>query len=753
MAECILDGIRVIDLSEGLAGSVAALILAESGADVVKVEPRQGTRLRGTPPFLVWNRSKRSIALDISGPDRAEFEALVKAADVVVHDFTPAQARERGVDEASLKALSPDLILASIPGFPEGHADEDVPAHDSLVLAASGIMDEQAPVARHDGPVYLRFPLGSWGATWLAAIGIATRIYNLRRGGAPGAVRTSLLQGALVPMQMFWRQVETPSPKLAYGMPKFQTGATLVECSDGVWLHFIGDVRKSPLVVKTMDAMPLELREAANQATPSAYWPDFGWCKAAFKTLPSDVWLKDLWASDVAVQPAQPMGALYSDEQCHANGYVLEVEDTEAGRTLQPGMPFVTTPPARKPRSAPQIDADRDAILAEWGPRAGLAQPAAPRAIEHPLEGLRVLDLGSFLAGPLAAMLLGDLGADVIKIEALGGDPMRVAAEWSFFGCQRSKRSLALDLKHPDSRQVMERLVREADIVHHNQRMPAAMKLGIDYESLRALNPRLIYCHVSSYGPLGLRKDWPGYDQMFQSSAGWEYEGAGQGNKPLWHRFGMMDHQAAMSSLYGIMLALIERERTGLGQFVASSLLGASLLTSSETHIMADGKLADYPRLDAMQLGVGPGDRLYQASDGWLALLADDKALLRISDLLSVGDADALAAAIAAMPCAEAIALARKAGAQAVPARTQQLDAFLGSAANQRLGLVTTNRHSAYGDVRHVGGHWSFEGQRLKLDRAVPMLGEHSREVLAEAGFTAAEIDGILAGGAVLQAG
>ena len=753
MADCILGGLRVIDLSEGLAGSVASLILAESGADVVKVEPRQGTRLRGTPPFTVWNRSKRSIALDIVGPDRKTFEALVRAADVVVHDYTPARARERGIDEASLTALAPDLIVASIPGFPEGHEDDEVPAHDSLVLAAAGIMDEQAPVARKDGPVYLRFPLGSWGATWLAAIGIATRIYNLRRGGPPGAVRTSLLQGALVPMQMFWRQVEAPSPKLEYGMPKFQTEATLVECNDGVWLHFIGDVRKSPLVVATMEAMPEVDRVAANLATPSAYWPDFGWCKAAFKKLPSEVWLKDLWANDVAVQPAQPMGALYSDEQCHANGYVLEVDDAETGRTLQPGMPFVTTPPARKPFSAPRLDADRDAILSEWRPRSRPAKPAVPRAIEHPLEGLRVLDFGSFLAGPLAPMLLGDLGADVIKIEALGGDPMRVAAEWSFFGCQRSKRSLALDLKHPDSRQVVERLVAEADIVHHNQRMPAARKLGIDYDSLRAINPRLIYCHVSSYGPLGPRKDWPGYDQMFQSSAGWEYEGAGQGNKPLWHRFGMMDHQAAMSSLYGLMLALIERERTGEGQFVASSLLGASLLTGSETHMTASGELAPYPRLDSLQMGTGPGDRLYEAADGWLALLADEAALQRLAASLGAMDSAAIAGAIAIMPQGEAIALAQKAGALAVPARTQQQDAFLGSAVNQRLGLVATNRHTAYGDVRHVGGHWNFEGQRLRLDRAVPMLGEHSREVLAEAGFSGAEIDGLVAGRVVLQSG
>lgn len=199
MSQGILKGVRVIELAEGLAGSVAALILAESGADVIKVEPKAGVRLRGSPPFTVWNRSKRSIALDTIGADRPTFEALVKAADVLLHDFTPAEARERGIDEAGLKALSPDLVVAPVTGFPAGHDDEDIPAFDALVLAASGIMDEQAPVGREDGPVYLRFPLASWGAAWLTAIGIAARLHNMRRGGKPGNVGTSLLQGGACP--------------------------------------------------------------------------------------------------------------------------------------------------------------------------------------------------------------------------------------------------------------------------------------------------------------------------------------------------------------------------------------------------------------------------------------------------------------------------------------------------------------------------------------------------------------------------
>ena len=634
MQRSILEGVRVIDLAEGLAGSVAALVLAESGAEVVKIEPSTGAALRGKPPFAVWNRSKRSIALDAFGKDHATFEALAQAADVLVHDYAPAEAASRGLDEASLKALAPGLIVASVTGFPLGHEDEEVPAHDTLVLAASGVMDEQAPVGRADGPVFLRFPLASWGAAWLTAVGVATRLFNARRGGEPGDVRTSLLQGALLPVLMHWRRVDAAPRGLALGMPKSRTDATLVECSDGVWLHFIGNVMKAPLVAEAMAAMSEAERAAANAAHPSAYWSDWGACKEAFRTKPSAVWLEDLWTHDVAVQPVLPMGALYSDEQCRANDYVLDVDDVDLGTTRQPGMPFVTTPPPRPPRSAPRLDADRAEILASWTGRRPAA--VATRTVDRPLQGIRVLDLGSYLAGPLAPMLLGDLGADVIKLESLQGDAMRKSAEWSFFGCQRNKRSIAIDLKSPEARTIVERLVKEVDVVHHNQRMPAAKKLGIDYATLRAINPRLIYTHVSSYGPRGPRKDWPGYDQLFQASSGWEYEGAGAGNKPMWHRFGMMDHQAALSSLYGTILALVERERTGEGQFVAASLLGASLLTSSETYLLLDGTLAPYARLDSRQMGLGAGDRLYQVADGWIALVADEAALAAMCGALGV---------------------------------------------------------------------------------------------------------------------
>ncbi len=191
-------------------------------------------------------------------------------------------------------------------------------------------------------------------------------------------------------------------------------------------------------------------------------------------------------------------------------------------------------------------------------------------------------------------------------------------------------------------------MIRWADIVHHNLRMPAAHRLGVDYESVKAINPEIVYCHTSSYGPRGPRADWPGYDQLFQSSCGWEVAGAGEGNPPMWHRLGFMDHQCALSSVVSTLLALYQRDHTGEGQFVAGSLLGAGVMTNSETYLTADGELAPVAVLDHEQTGIEPGYRIVKVADGWVAIAArTDDQLAALSTVAGVADpagaADALA--------------------------------------------------------------------------------------------------------------
>ncbi|WP_198351078.1 CoA transferase [Flavisphingomonas formosensis] len=736
----LFGDVRLIEIAGGLAPSIAGLLFAEMGAEVLRIEPRTGDPERGSAAFAGRNRSKHSVALDLhDAADRRSFECLLGDADLLIHDLLPSRRRELGLSD---RTRWPRLIEAAIGGFPAGHPLEQIEPVDMLVLGAAGILDEQACVHR-DGPAYLRFPLGSWGAAYLAATGAAARLLARDRGRGSGVIETSLLQGALTSLAMHWYRAEYPSDSLADGMPK-RGDMPIFECANGTWVHVMANVDKVPLMQAEIERLDDALRQPLPPTTTYArLFPMMPANRAAFLRHDSAIWLRALWEADVPVQPAMPMGALFADEQARANGYVVEVDDPDLGVCLQPAVPITIEPPVSVRFPAPALGSHPPA----WPDSTGPAIPDRPTTTpDSPLAGVRILDFGNFLAGPFAMMLAADLGADVVKVEATSGDQMRWI-DWGFNGCQRGKRALALQLKDPRARAVLERLVAGADAVHHNLRMPAATKLGLDYASLAAIKPSLVYCHVNSYGSAGLRKDWPGYDQLFQAMSGWELEGAGRGNPPIWHRFGMMDHLAAMASLHGTIAALRERDRTGQGRFLSASLLGASLFTANETAVLADGSTAPFARLDAMQLGLGPRERLYRCVDGWIALLvrADD-AWQRLTAAAG-GDVEK---ALGDRTVVEALAFANEHGASAGPAREAQRFAFLDDAANRALGLVASYPHPRFGQLEQVGAFWRMDGVPARRDLAPPILGEHSRQILGEVGFDATEIDTLIADGVVV---
>jgi crotonobetainyl-CoA:carnitine CoA-transferase CaiB-like acyl-CoA transferase len=471
----------------------------------------------------------------------------------------------------------------------------------------------------------------------------------------------------------------------------------------------------------------------------------------AFLKRPSKDWLEAFWANDVPVQPAVPIGEILHDEQARANDYVLDVDDPVAGTITTAGMPLTINPPQAVRGTPPDLGAHTDEVFAEW-----TSEPRVPRASAKgapdqrwPLEGVKVLDLGNFLAGPFGPMQLADLGADVVKLESATGDPMR-HVEWSFVGCQRGKRSIAIDLKSADARPALEALIKWADVVHHNLRMPAAKRLGLDYESVRAVNPDVVFCHTSSYGPRGPRADWPGYDQLFQSSCGWEVAGAGDGNPPMWHRLGFCDHLCATASVVATLLALYHRDRTGEGQAVAASLLGSGVLTNSETYLDADGELVPVPVLDHEQTGVAPGYRIVQAADGWVAIAAvtteQRDALCAVAGVEDARDAPA---ALRERTTDELLAALGDAGVPSELVRQEQGDAFFASEENQAAGLVARYSHPVYGMMEQPGAFWAFGDLDVRLDKAPPALGEHSVDILTELGFDTDEIDRLVAAGVV----
>jgi len=737
----ILDGIRIVDMTVGLAPSVATMLLAEAGADVIKIERPSPGAERDLPGFRTWNRSKRSVVLDLETESgRAQLDNLLAAADVLVHELTPRQATAAGLDDGTLALRHRDLIVSSVLSWPANHAEAERPVDELLAMARLGVCDEQMPV-RRAGPVYVRFPLGSWCAVYLAAAGIVARLISRDRTGRAGPAHTSLVQGALVPLGMHWRRVERPTPAMATGMPKEGRGSqmTVYECADGQWMHVMGDPTQAPLVRSALVEVAAE--------GPGAL-------AAAVRTRPRHQWLQELWAHDVPVQPCLAFGAVFDDEQARANGYVMEIDDPEVGVITTAGTPLTIDPPQAVGGPAPAHGEHSEEVLREWKLRerprpnfsggeanfsGGEANFSGGEAnfsggdVRWPLAGLKVLDLGGYLAGPYGPMLLADLGADVIKVEATSGDAMRPTG-WAFAGCQRGKRGVALDLRSPSSGPALRALVRWADVVHHNVRMPAARRLGIDPDALRAMNPDAVICHTSSYGPKGARADWPGYDQLFQAQCGWEVAGAGNGNPPMWHRFGFMDHLCALSSVVATLLALYRRQTSGEPSIVAGSLLGAGVLTVSETYRRADGTLAPVPVLDTEQLGVCDGRRLVEVVDGWLAVAAstdEQRAALDKVDLDGQPVAGALASLLAA-------------GVPAEEVRLDQSAEFFDDPANQAAGLVAQYDQAEWGSMQQPGAFWYFGDLGVRLDLAPPALGEHTVSCLSDVGLDQAAIDELL---------
>ncbi|MEX3951622.1 CaiB/BaiF CoA transferase family protein [Paraburkholderia sp. EG287B] len=247
---------------------------------------------------------------------------------------------------------------------------------------------------------------------------------------------------------------------------------------------------------------------------------------------------------------------------------------------------------------------------------------AAPRG---PLAGVRVLDLSAYIAGPYGCTLLADQGADVIKIEPPTGDNLRKypstlqAESRAFLGVNRGKRGLVLDLKQPCAQEVLLRLVEQADVLVHNFRPGVPARLGIAWEQLREVNPRLIYCAVTGYGDQGPNKDKAGYDQVLQTMTGMcALQGKSDGPPEILYG-SVVDYYAAALVAAGVSSALFERERSGAGQYVGVSLLRSALTMQSARMIWAD----DEPKDVGRDMRSGGITGIHPTREGWLYISAN----------------------------------------------------------------------------------------------------------------------------------
>ena len=725
----MLGDLRIVEIGEGMAVQVAGLMLSELGGDVLKIERPGGDLSRGTAPFANWNRGKRSLEVDLdTAGGMVALKERLAGADVLLHQFSPARAKRRGLDDASLAAAFPKLVVCGVTGSPHNHPDVERSDDDLLVAARLGVMYEND--GHRAGPIVYRYRAGSWAAAHLAASGILARLVMRLQSGKGGTAHTSILQGFLSKMPMVWaRNSEGPMPNpVTYPLAPRPTAMQLFQCKGGDWMQIMDPTQQCDYaILPTMwDVMAEGFSVETHEATIEA-----------FKQRPIDAWIADFRAADVAVEPAYPMGEVLRHPDVIANGYVIEVDDPALGKTIQPNVPFHTDALLKLGRSAPRLGEGGDRI---W--------PAAPvlegpnGTPEHPLSGVRVVDLGMFLAGPMGPSLMGDMGANVIKVEALTGDRIRFMHR--YFQCAaRSKRSIALDLTKPEAQVILERLIKWAEVLHHNMRFKGADKLGLSEVAIRAHNPGIAFSYVSAYGQRGARGNWPGYDSIFNAIAGWEFENAGEGNRPVFNRPGTMDIHSAHSCLVATMAALYAKRTSGKGWGIQTSLLGIAAFSQGERLIGADGELTETFHLTSDQTGFGPYHRIFEAEGGWIAIAAHSVAE-RAGVRRVLGDYEAGFADVAKARTSADLLAALEAADVACDAVVFEdaMNRFFDDPLNRELGLVSALPQPLYGSIEQPGEMWDFGETNMDVTRACPTIGQHSDEIMLEMGFSDAEIAG-----------
>ena len=387
--------------------------------------------------------------------------------------------------------------------------------------------------------------------------------------------------------------------------------------------------------------------------------------------------------------------------------------------------------------------------------------------MDAPLADVLVADLTQNVAGPFCAQILGDLGADVVKIERTGrGDDARAWAPpyWgdesaTFMAVNRNKRSLAVDLKAPEGRALVERLLARADVFVQSLRAGAVDELGLGWERAREINPRLIYCSVTAFGTEGPLRDRPGYDPLMQAYGGIMSITGHPGAAPARVPVSLVDMGTGMWAVTAILGALRERDRTGRGVHVTTALFDTAL---AWTAFQANQYLGtgEVPQPQGSGTAMICPYEAFPARDAWVMIAAGSDALfVKACEALAVPGlaadprfrdnparvenrkalVEALSAVTAPLESADVLARLQRAGVPCAPINT--IDRILAEPQTEASGMLVPVKHPRLSDYKALGLPIRWNGERPGVSRVPPLLGEHTAEVMGELGYDAATIN------------
>ncbi|MDA0365571.1 MAG: CoA transferase [Chloroflexi bacterium] len=820
-----LTDIRVIDLSSGPVGGMATMVLGDFGADVIKVERPGGDPFRFDPASPMWLRGKRSVELDLKREvERRRLYDLVKTADVVLTSFRAHEDVDLGCDYDVLATHNPGIVYCQISGFGPWGPYVGYPGYEGVVAAKSGRMQAFSGVVQREGPQFAAVRVGSHAASQSAVAAVLAGLLARDRVGFGQFIETSLLQGmmaydtgALLSTQFSRHDPPLVEPIAAPPNRMPTMNYHPMQTQDGSWIQF-GNLLQH-LFDNCLGAIDmLDIYADPRCVGSPATWPPEALEEVRDRMLtrmrekPAEEWMRIFQEhGGVAAHPYQTTQAALDDPDLVANGHVIERDDPHgslrlkaessirdsvlglvgergaSARMRQIGLVTrLTETPGSPGGPAPEVGQHTFEVLAE--PRTAFATSAKEtgNVLRPALDGVIVLEFATIIATPLGVSGLADLGARVIKVEPVGGDPYRgMGGGVSATRMNQGKESIGLDLKSAAGQEAVHRLIAQADVIIHNYRPGVPERLGIGYEQAKAIKPDIVYLSMNGYGEFGPSAHRPSTHPIPGAAVGGALMQAGAGMPPPFCdtleevREGARrlmraneanpDPNTAMLVTTAAMLGLYAQRRLGVGQQVFVDMMLSNAYANADDFLSYEGK-PDRPQPDAELYGTGPLYRLYRCTEGWVFLgVVLDKEwrafCARIGSPELVADlrfnsreareenAEALTALLADLFATESAdyweGFLSVAGLGCVRADGVMPGAFWLDDEHVRVNELTAEvEHGRWGTMRRHGSLSRFH-RTPGIPLPAPLGGEQADAILAEVGYAADEIARLRAEGVV----
>ena len=784
-----LRHLKIIELSESVAGEYCGKLLADFGAGVIKVERPGGSPTRRLGPFAphgadpersglfaYLNTNKSSLVLDLATPEGSQaLAALLRDADAVIDDHAPGWLAGIGLDPGTYAASYPRLTLCAITPFGQDAPDGRAHAEDLTVMHASGwgyhtpsAADAHLPPLKGAGRFQVSFESGLDAAMCIAAC-----LYGQASQGRGRFIDVSKQEVMASRVDYVLSQMVAGDLEVGTSRSLFDLGGPsgILPCRDGfvyIWMsapaHWAA-IRKLLDDTAWMDDFPANWLERG--LTPER----IAICRqniiAWLKTRDKDEAAAAAQSLGLTMAPVNSIADLPGSAQLQHRGFFATVEHPVQGRALYPTVPYqLGTTPARITRAAP--------LLGQHAPpQPAVAGCAAPGATPHttikrrggPLEGIRVLELTKVWAGPCVGKQLAYLGAEVIRIESLGSidvtrsygvDDINNAP--GFQAVNPQKLSAQIDMKSEDGITLLKQLIAQCDIVVENLRPGAIGRLGLGYDAVKAAHPGIIYVSMGMYGNDGPLAYQTGYAPCFVALSGLSSLVGYEGETPRGMNLRYADSSFGTAAAYAALVALLHRQRTGQGQFIdlsavetMTSMIGDAVMdyTLNGRVAQCDGnRHADmaphglYPCTGADWISIAvPSDTAWRALCGAMAqpALANDPRCATLAGRKAHEPAlDALLAAWTSGRDAAALAACLQANGIAAAKSANSLDLVADDHLWAR-GFYRYVTDGAGATKATVGPAWHITDGAAITDGA-PRLGEHNEYVFGEIlGLPAAE--------------